>query len=132
MRMMCDDFPFFYLMSLNVIIKLDLAHDKLAYGTLSLPSMFHFLVLLHVEIKDFIPAYLASLRLVEAFGELLLLFQVPESVWSLLLLNLGCWKEGLIGLILYRLVDLMGVRNVGRLLWMQQGLVGKEVPLTLK
>jgi hypothetical protein len=88
--------------------------------------MFYFCVLLHVKLKDFIPAYLASLRPVEPLGELLFLFQVPESVWSLL--DLG-WK-GLVDLTLDRLVDLMGVRNVRRL--RMQVLVAMEVLLTLK
>ena len=95
-------------MRLDVVIEFDLAHFHIANGTLSLARVHHLHVLLHVQFDDFLAAYLASLRLFEVLRQLLLLDQVPKSVWSLYLLWLG-----LDHLILHRLVNLLGVRRVG-------------------
>ena len=63
--LLTDDFFFIDLVRLYVVIELDLVHLCIANWTISLAAMLHLRVLLHEQFEDFIPAYLASLRLIE-------------------------------------------------------------------
>lgn len=63
--LLADDLFFIDLMRLDVVIELDLVHLRIANWTISLPTVLHLGVLLHKQFEDFVPAYLASLRLIE-------------------------------------------------------------------